>query len=68
MSAQVSTKGATFEAAVPAELFKVRVAKSSAVIGGDRFFAVTSRGDRFIVKQFNSDVRASAITVVVNAR
>ena len=67
MSAAVSTKGAAFEAAVPVELFKVRVAKSTAaVVGGDRYYAVTLRGDRFIVKQFTSDVRASAITVVVS--
>jgi Tol biopolymer transport system component len=67
MSATVTTKGAAFEAAVPVELFKVRVARSSAaVVGGDRFYAVTGRGDRFIVNQWKSDVRASAITVVVN--
>jgi Tol biopolymer transport system component len=67
MSVAVNSTSGTFESAVPVELFQVRLGKSSgAVMGGDRYYAVTSRGDRFIVKQFNSDVRASAVTVVVN--
>ncbi len=66
MSASMSSKGSTVEAGVPVELFKVRLARSTAFAGGDRFYAVTRGGDRFVVNQFNSDVRASTITVVVN--
>src|SRR5436190_23687559 len=38
------------------------------ILAGDRLYAVTSRGDRFLVVQLASDVRASAITVVVDGR
>jgi hypothetical protein len=66
MSATVSSQGGKFEGGIPAALFQVRVARGSSVGGGDRYYAVSSRGDRFIVKQFNGDVRASTITVVVS--
>jgi Tol biopolymer transport system component len=69
VSAAVNAGGTTFDAGVPSMLFNAGpLARGAAVLAGDRLYAVTSRGDRFLVVQLASDVRASAITVVVGGR
>jgi Tol biopolymer transport system component len=69
MSAVVNARGTTFEAGVPSTLFNAGpVVRGAAALAGDRLYAVTSRGDRFLVLQLASDVRESAITLVVGRR
>lgn len=56
-----------FDAAVPTSLFQAsRLLRRSALLGGDRYYAVSPRGDRFLVNQSTSDLRASAITIVID--
>jgi hypothetical protein len=38
------------------------------VLGGDRYYAVSGRGDRFLINQVTSDVRASTITIMLEGR
>jgi Tol biopolymer transport system component len=70
MSAVVRDHTATFDAAVPTALFRVQTIRRDVggVLGGDRYYAVTERGDRFLINQVTSDVRASAITVSLEGR
>jgi WD40-like Beta Propeller Repeat len=67
MSAVVRNHSTDFDAAVPTSLFQTsRLSRRSALLGGDRYYAVTPGGDRFLVNQSTSDLRASAITIVVD--
>jgi Tol biopolymer transport system component len=67
MAVAVNGRGTTFQAARPTPLFQARIAwggGSQSTI--DRSFTANSRGDRFLINQLTSDVRASAINVVVD--
>jgi len=67
MSAEVRNHSTAFDAAVPTSLFQAsRLSRRSALLGGDRYYAVTPGGDRFLVNQSTSDLRASAITIVID--
>jgi hypothetical protein len=70
MSAVVRDDTATFDAAVPTALFRVQTIRRDAggVLAGDRYYAVTERGDRFLINQVMNDVRVSAITVSLEGR
>jgi hypothetical protein len=69
MSAAVNARGTTFAAGAPSTLFNAGpVVRGPAAVAGDRLYAVTSRGDRFLILQLASDVRESAITLVVGRR
>jgi Tol biopolymer transport system component len=66
MSARVRNHSDAFEADIPAALFQgPRIARTTTLVSGDRYYAITSPGDRFLFRQLISDVRTSAITVVV---
>ena len=67
MSAVVRHHSTTFESAVPTPLFQAsRIARASrSIVSGDRYYAVTRTGDRFLINQMARDLRASAITVVI---
>ena len=66
MSALVRTHSGGFETAVPTPLFQgPRISRSGALVSGDRYYAATTRGDRFLIRQLASDLRTSAITVIV---
>jgi Tol biopolymer transport system component len=67
MSAVVTRKGGTFDAEVAKPLFQSpRVRRTRGIVGGDRFYLVTPRGDRFLISRVTSDMRASAITVILD--
>ena len=57
----VTAKG--FDAGVPSPLFPLRVSRTNDT---ERTFAVSADGSRFLVNQMNTDVRGSAMTVIVN--
>ena len=67
MSATVHTRAGQFEAAAPTALFQgPRIARARSGISGDRYYAVSPRGDRFLIRQIASDMRASVITIILN--
>jgi hypothetical protein len=70
MSAGVRDHTATFDAAAPTALFRVQTIRRDVggVLAGDRYYAVSERGDRFLINQVTSDVRASTITIMLEGR
>ena len=60
---------AAFQAAKPVPLFQARIAWTAGFSStNDRVFTVNRAGDRFLINQLTSDVRASAINVVIDRR
>jgi eukaryotic-like serine/threonine-protein kinase len=68
MSAAVKDTSGGFDAEPAKPLFQSpRIRRGAGgIIGGDRYYAVTPRGDRFLINRVTSDMRASTITVLLD--
>jgi eukaryotic-like serine/threonine-protein kinase len=65
MAASVNGRGAVFQAGTPVALFQARIAWTGGSTN-DRPFTASPGGDRFLINQLASDMRASAINVVID--